>query len=100
MSLIKLASIPIIVVNNQSDQTQCTSKTFSPRNAAAALVGGTTGFAAGEVVEKIPKFNKDLLSHRYGRRLAQTGGAFLGAATLYKMMKRKEGDKTSRMYYL
>ena len=97
MSIIKLASIPIIVVNHH-DSNNGSSKTFSPRNAAAAIIGGTSGFAAGEAIEKIPKFNKEKILHRYGKRLGQTGGAFLGAASLYKMLKRDKQDSEPRMY--
>jgi hypothetical protein len=100
MSIIKLASIPVIVVNHH-DSNNGSSKTFSPRNAAAALIGGTSGFAAGEIIEKIPGFNsKEKMLHRYGKRLGQTGGAFLGAASLYKILKRKNNDEEPRMYML
>lgn len=98
MSLIKLATIPIIVVNQSDPTQQGSSKTFSVRNAAAAVTGGTTGFLAGEGIEKIRGFDKTKLLHRYGRRLAQTGGAFLGAASLYKLMKRSKTDSEPRMY--
>lgn len=102
MSLIKLAYTPIIVVNNQGD-TAGSSKTFSLKNAAAIGVGGVTGFAGKELIEHpkvFPKFDKLKMSHRLGSRMASVAGGFLGAATAYKLMKKKQDDSTMQMYAL
>lgn len=102
MSLIKLAfdgqHNPIIVVNNNNDSG--TSKAFNKRNLAAAAVGGTTGFAANETIERLPRFNKEFLSHRYARRMASVGGGMLGAGAVYSYLKRKHKDQSPSMYFM
>jgi hypothetical protein len=106
MSLIKLAfdAHPIIVIN-KTDSNAGSSKTLNKRNFAAVGVGGTTGFAAKELVEqgskihpKIPVFDKTKLSHRYGSRMASVGGAMIGAGATFAMMKKHDKDKTPNMY--
>ena len=98
MSLIKLASHNIIVINKQ-DPNAGSSKTFNPRNIAAATAAGIGGFAGNEAVEHLPKFNKEIMSHRFGRRMAGVGGAFLGAATTYGLMHKHKKDKNNDMYF-
>jgi hypothetical protein len=107
MGLIKLATNnqPIIVINHQGDPTAGSSKNLNTRNLIAAGIGGTTGFAAKELVEqgskihpKIPTFDKLKLSHRYGSRMASVGGAILGAGSVFAAMKKKKHDNTSNMY--
>jgi hypothetical protein len=83
MSIIKLAYHPVIVVNQDSGNS---SKTLSGKNVAAALTGATTGFAAKEGVGKI--LNKDILSHRYGRRMAGVAGGLIGASAAYKALNK------------
>ena len=98
MSLIKLASTPILVINH-TDPNSGSSKTFSPRNALAVGVGGTTGFATKEVIEHIPKFNKLKMPHRFASRMGSVAGGFLGAATVYKALNKKKED-TAELYSL
>ena len=94
MSLIKLAYTPIIVVSKHDDANTGSSKSFSKRNIAATATGALTGFAAQEGIEHLPGFNKELISHRLGRRLGSVAGAFAGAAGLYGIIKKREKDHT------
>ena len=104
MSLVKLASI--IVVNKPADPNSGSSKTFSPRNFAAAAIGGTTGFASKEAVEEhmpqlskhLPKFDKTKLSHRYASRMGSVLGGFAGAATTYKLMHNDKNNQEPKFY--
>jgi hypothetical protein len=86
MSIIKLASQPIIVVNHDSGNS---SKTLSSKNVAAALAGTTTGFAAREGISKIPKFNETKLLHRYGKRMGTAVGGLIGASAAYKALNKR-----------
>ena len=99
MSLIKLASIPIVVINKQ-DSSNGSSKTFSGKNIAAAAVGGTTGFALSDAIEHLPKFDKTKISHRYARRMGSIAGGFAGAAGLYSLLNKKKEDQKPQFYML
>lgn len=102
MSLIKLAiqNTPIILINNPVDSSQGSSKTFSPKNVGAAIVGGTTGFGASELVQKIPGFKSDTLLGRYGKRMASVLGGFAGAATLYSLVNKKNKEHKPQFHML
>ena len=103
MSLIKLAYTPIVVINN-NDPAQGSSKTFSTRNVAATGAGTIGGFAAQEAIEQhmpkigLPKFDPEKLSHRFGKRIGTAGGAFVGAAGVYQYLKHKNKDKEPDVY--
>lgn len=101
MSLIKLAiqNTPIILINN-TDPSQGSSKTFSPKNVGAAVVGGTTGFTASELVQKIPGFKSDTVLGRYGKRMASVLGGFAGAATLYSLMNKRKKEHRPQFHML
>ena len=49
MSIVKLAANIIVV--NKSDPNSGSSKTFNPRNVAAATAGAIGGFGASEVLK-------------------------------------------------
>ena len=95
MSIIKLASIPVIVVNNQQDS----SSRASAKNLVAAGVGGTTGFAANEAIERLPKFNNKKMLHRYGRRMGSVVGGFAGAAGVYHLLNKKQHKEQKPQFY-
>lgn len=103
MSLIKLAYTPIVVINNGS---QGSSKTFSTRNVAATTAGALGGFATQEIIENhlpklgLPKFDASKFSHRLGKRLGTAGGAFIGAAGVYKYLQHKDKNKTPYIYMM
>jgi len=105
MSLIKLASMPIVVINNKQDSSG-SSKTFSGKNTAAMAVGGTTGFALADAIEfghlpgKLSKFDKTKISHRYARRMGSVAGGFAGAAGLYSLLNKKKEDQKPQFYML
>lgn len=101
MSLIKLATQPVIVINKTDPNTQGSSKTFSGKNLVAAVAGGTTGFLASHEIERSPKFNNKLISHQYAKRMGSVLGGFAGAAAAYKLMnKKKEQDQPPKFYML
>jgi len=81
MSLIKSASLPIIVINQQDGDRKSFSKNILP-----VVGGGTTGFAAKELYEA--KFGKATLGHRYGSRMATVVGTLGGAAGVYALQKK------------
>jgi hypothetical protein len=99
MSLIKLAMQPLVIVN-KTDPNAGSSKTLNPKNVAAAVVGGTTGFGLKEAIEKLPNFNKDLMSHRYASRMGSVLGGFAGAAATYGVLNRKnkQQDQSPKFY--
>lgn len=102
MSLIKLALLqqPLVVVN-KTDPNAGYSKTLNPKNVAAAVVGGTTGFGLKEVIEKkLPNFNKDLMSHRYASRMGSVLGGFAGAAATYGVLNRKNKQQNQSPKFL
>ena len=95
MSIIKLAQMPMPQKNEESFNP----KALTGKNIAAAATGTTLGFAANELVEKLPGYNKDAWLHRYGRRMATAGGALIGAAGVYKALSHKhKKDDGSRFY--
>jgi hypothetical protein len=99
MSLVKLAAMPLLVINN-SDPNAGSSKTFNAKNVAAAAVGGTTGFALSDAIEQHPKFDKKIMSHRYGRRMGSVMGGFVGAATTYALLHKKKQEQKPNFYML
>ena len=105
MSLIKLAYTPIVIINNH-DSTQGSSKTFSGRNVAATAAGAIGGFGAQEVIENhlpklhLPKFDASKLSHRFAKRMGTAAGAFAGAAGVYKYLQHKDKNKQPDIYTL
>ena len=102
MSLIKLAlaNTPIIVVNKQADPNAGSSKTFSGKNVGAAIVGGTTGFAASHGISKIPGFTDKVVMHQYGKRMGSILGGFAGAAGLYAALSKKKKEQQPNFYML
>lgn len=104
MSLIKLAlaNTPIIVVNKPADPNSGSSKTFSPKNVAAAAIGGTTGFALSDAIEqgRFGKFDKTKMLHRYGRRMGSIVGGFAGAAGIYALLNKKKKEQEPNFYML
>lgn len=102
MSLVKLAAMPVIVINH-NDPGSGSSKTFNIKNVAAAAVGGTTGFGLKEAIEqqKIIPFNKLKMSHRYISRMGSIAGGFAGAATTYALLhKNKKKEEQKPNFYL
>lgn len=100
MSLIKLATTPILVINNTNDPNSGTSKTFSMKNLGAAAVGGTTGFALSHGITKIPGFNPDNVMHAYGKRMGSVLGGFAGAAGLYHVLNKRKKEHQPNFYML
>lgn len=100
MSLIKLAIAPIIVVNKQADPNAGSSKTFTGKNLGAAVVGGTTGFAASHAISKIPGFNPENAMHQYGKRMGSILGGFAGAGALYAAVNHKKKEQQPNFYML
>ncbi len=98
MSLIKLAS-HIIVINKQ-DPNNGTSKTFNPRNIAAAGAGAIGGFGGSEAALAVKGFDKLKRSHRFGQRMGATAGAFTAAAATYGLLhKHKKDTQPDMMFY-
>lgn len=112
MSIVKLAALqqplaplqpqrPLVVIN-KTDPNAGSSKTLNPKNVAAAVVGGTTGFGLKELVEH-PNFmgyNKALRSHRYASRMGSVLGGFAGAAATYGILNhnKKLQDQKPQFY--
>jgi hypothetical protein len=100
MSLIKLAMQPLVIIN-KTDPNAGSSKTLNAKNVSAAVVGGTTGFALKEGIEKLPGFNKNIMSHRYGSRMGSVIGGFAGAAATYGLLnKNKKQQNQSPKFYM
>lgn len=83
MSLIKLASTPVIVVNNNKNSN-------SNKSLAAATVGGTAGFLANEGIERMKKFDSTKMSHRYGRRMGGVLAGTAAAAGVYSYLNKRK----------
>ena len=81
MSLIKSASLPIIVINQQDGDRKSFSKNLLP-----VLAGGTAGFGAKELYEA--KLGKATLGHRYGARMVTVVGTLGGAVGAYALQKK------------
>lgn len=95
MSIVKLATHPVIVVQ---DSNAGSSKTLNPKNVAAAIVGGTTGFGLKELIEH-PRFmgyDKAIRSHRYASRMGSVLGGFAGAATTYGVLNKHKKLKDQK----
>ena len=93
MSLIKLASTPIMVINHNADPNAGSSKNFTGRNVAAAAAGTVGAFAGNEIAQHprfFPKFNKELMKHRFGQKMATGIGGFIGAGALFAATKKKQ----------
>lgn len=100
MSIVKLAALPVVVIN-KTDPSSGSSKTFNFKNIAAATAGGTTGFAASQTIEKMKNFNPSKTLHQYGKRMGSVLGGFAGAATTYALLnKNKKQDQSPKFYML
>ena len=99
MSLVKLAAMPLLVINN-TDPNAGSSKTFNTKNVAAAAIGGTTGFALSDAIEHTKGFDKTKLLHRYGRRMGSIVGGFAGAAGTYALLHNKQKEQEPKFYML
>ena len=89
MSIVKLAA----------DDSYQNTKSLTGKNIAAAGAGTTLGFAANELIQKIPHYDDAKLLHRYGKRMGTAAGALIGAAGVYKALSHKhKKDDGSRFY--
>lgn len=84
--------MPIIVVNkNDNNGTQ--------KSLAAGMTGATTGFLAGEAIQRIPKYNDANMLHRYGKNMGRALGGLAGAAGVYSILKKKK-EQQPQLYLM